>query len=1342
MPVITNFGDTTTTGNTTLQQNLTVQGAYSTFSGDIRAASSSVSIGNAATRFGALWAVTANVTTMNTSALFGTAGFIGVGTSTNLGATLQVQGNVSASNAISTTNVYASGTINATTINTASIYGPTGQVGINTNVTNASLTVAGATNVSGSLTTPNVFAISANVTGASNISTLVVASNIGIGTAPGLANLAVQGNAFISNSISTTNVFASGTLNATTANVSSIFGTAGFVGVNTTAASGATLYVLGNVYASNAIVTQNIITTSANLLVLNVLTLTATANLGIGTTPVTGGATLAVQGNVFVSNAITSGAIFAPNVNATSMNTMTLIATSNLGIGTTPAQGGATLTVQGNAYISNAVSTTSVYASGTINTSIMNVTSIFGTSGFVGIGTTNPSGTSLYVVGNVYVSNAFSTPNIIMTNLNTTTFNTMTITATSNMGIGTTPAQGGATLAIAGNAFISNAITAPSVFATGSLNTATANVTSIFGTFGFVGVNTGAPSGTTMYVFGNVFASNSVTTTNVTASGSLNTTSINTTTLTATSNMGIGTGPVSGGATLTILGNAFVSNGITATNVFATTSLNTATTNVTSIFGTAGFVGVGTTSASGTALYVQGNLFASNALVTTNVTATNANVTTMNVTALTIGSNLGIGTASTQTTNLYVQGNVFISNGLTTTNIFALTSLNTTTTNLVSIFGQAGFVGVNTTAPSGTSLYVQGNLYASTNITTPAVFATNMNVSATLNVTTFTASSNLGIGTAPVSGGATLAVQGNAFISNAIQTTGLFASNINVTSLNTASLVVTTNIGIGADPGRTNLYVLGNVFVSNSVTATNVYATISVNTSTLNTTSIYGTTGFVGVGTSVPSGTSLYVLGNIYATNSITTTNVYASNVNVSSVNAVTLSVTGTFTGPTSAFVLASNLVVSNAVTTTNLFATSINTTAIYGTSGFVGVGTNVPSGTSLYVQGNVYVTNGLSVSNLVVSNLYYGEDVTKRGPYLLPTPSNAAIIQAWISGTCNAAGQPTKSWWASSPAPVYGNVAGPASGYFGSLYLPDGRVMLCQCSSGLIGFYNPRTQVYSSVASPVASGQQQFKGAVLLPNGNVAFTPTYSANVGMFNPITYTFSNIGPIAAVNSTLSLGAVLSPTGNIVCIPQNSGNVIEANPTTRVISNVARVGTSALNLFQGGCLLPNGNIVMAPYFSANIGMYNPYTSAFSNVGPISAQGVGSFSGAVLAPNGNVIFAPLLSNIGVYNPNFVTSITGGYSNVVCGLQGVSGGVLLPTGNIIFPPAAQGNIVMFDPGALTVSNIQPKAIGADGFRGATLVPSGQVIFSPFATANVGVLNTMVPAPPEWCLSPYFNKF
>ena len=113
MPTITNFGDANTVGNTILQQNLTVQGAQSTFSGNLLASAATLSIGNTSTRFGTMYAVTQNVTTVNTTSISGTTGFVGVGVSTGLGATLQVQGNVAATNSVSATNVYVTN-MNAT----------------------------------------------------------------------------------------------------------------------------------------------------------------------------------------------------------------------------------------------------------------------------------------------------------------------------------------------------------------------------------------------------------------------------------------------------------------------------------------------------------------------------------------------------------------------------------------------------------------------------------------------------------------------------------------------------------------------------------------------------------------------------------------------------------------------------------------------------------------------------------------------------------------------------------------------------------------------------------------------------------------------------------------------------------------------------------------------------------------------------------------------------------------------------------------------------------------------------------------------------------------------------
>jgi hypothetical protein len=58
-----------------------------------------------------------------------------------------------------------------------------------------------------------------------------------------------------------------------------------------------------------------------------------------------------------------------------------------------------------------------------------------------------------------------------------------------------------------------------------------------------------------------------------------------------------------------------------------------------------------------------------------------------------------------------------------------------------------------------------------------------------------------------------------------------------------------------------------------------------------------------------------------------------------------------------------------------------------------------------------------------------------------------------------------------------------------------------------------------------------------------------------------------------------------------------------------------------------------------------------------------------------------------------------------------------------------------MFDTRALTFSNL-----AASTGAGATLLQDGRVVFVPTA-GNVGLLSTMVPADPAWCLGPYFNK-
>jgi hypothetical protein len=437
-----------------------------------------------------------------------------------------------------------------------------------------------------------------------------------------------------------------------------------------------------------------------------------------------------------------------------------------------------------------------------------------------------------------------------------------------------------------------------------------------------------------------------------------------------------------------------------------------------------------------------------------------------------------------------------------------------------------------------------------------------------------------------------------------------------------------------------------------------------------------------------------------------------------------------------------------------------LNTAAIYGQTGQVGINTSTNLGASLQIQGNVYASNGFTAPNVSLSGtISYNEDLFKRGPYLTPSAANAATITAWISATCNAVGQPTKSWWATSPTPVYGNVAagpGGSSAYGGSVLLPDGRVLFVPQSGSNVGFFNPATSQFTSVVpAGLSASSGQFRSGVLVPSGNVVFIPWNSSNVGVFNPLTYEYSNIA-VGAMGGTYKFqGGVLGPTGNVIMVPRDSANIGIFNPRTLELTNVGPIAGQGLGLFGAGVLLPNGNVVMSPLTTGgNIGMYNSYSlsvTGFTNVGPI---GTGStWESASLAPNGNVVFAPSSSstslNVVVYNPTFVSNPigAGGFSNVVTNLATGSlnyfqGSVLLPSGNVIFCPADASNVGMFDPSALQYSNCTPVSAATGKFYGCTLIPDGRVVFTPASSANVGVLSTIAPASREFCLSPIFNKF
>ena len=405
--------------------------------------------------------------------------------------------------------------------------------------------------------------------------------------------------------------------------------------------------------------------------------------------------------------------------------------------------------------------------------------------------------------------------------------------------------------------------------------------------------------------------------------------------------------------------------------------------------------------------------------------------------------------------------------------------------------------------------------------------------------------------------------------------------------------------------------------------------------------------------------------------------------------------------------------------TQTLLNAAYVNVASIYTPSGFLGINTSTGLGATLQVLGNIYASNSVSGGNLAVTgNIYYNEDLTNRSIHLAPSTANAGAIQSWISATCNASDQPSMSYWATSPAPVYANISnGPQgqSDYFGSVLLPDGRVLFVPYNASNIGFFNYRTSEFMSVDSAGLGTAAKFRGGVLLPTGNVVFVPAASSNAGMFNPLTYEYSNIIATSGFG-----GGVLAPNGNVIFIPNTNANIGQLDPISLVYSNVTLTGFLG---GIGGVLIPNGNVVIGG--TGNICMYNTTVSppVFSNIIAASLQS------PVLAPNGNVIL--FSSTVASFNPSTLALSTFGSIS-----SGIGGGALLPSGNIVYTGGT--SITMVDPKVLSASTI----LSGISFSGATLVPSGQVVFCPSVSANVGILDTMTPAPHEFCLSPYFNKF
>jgi hypothetical protein len=646
--------------------------------------------------------------------------------------------------------------------------------------------------------------------------------------------------------------------------------------------------------------------------------ITSTGLVGINTTTPT--SNLHVQGNVYVSNAVTTTNVFAATETLT---------------GTT---GATTLNITGNVYASNAVTTTNVFA---ITATVPGFTSQFtvnggGTVTWSAAGYLLWSGRVLvipawrnaaYAAGGYWEINC-PTSGTIISNGGTVTCTAAGIPVGGWYALYYRVVPGSANSSVQANFLLKDWTDTTYSPDSNWILLAVRNGDS--GEIKWMPGNTTIPLGGTFY----------------TPSASYDKVQVAGTVVVDSARTGI-------------FANLYSANALSTTNVFSTTA-NVGTLNVSTISNL-------------NSLVLLNNLYASNSLSTTNVFVDKG----LDVGPGTLGSNVVIFSNASGGANTFVMdsnGRVTIGSTYTGGSLLSFGQAATTPINkIITLYdGNSAENPVSSTNFSGFG--IGGNVlrYQVADTSTRHVFFGGSSEYARITSTGI----SILTGAAP---NANLHVAGNIYASNALSTTNLLATTANLTTANATTILATTANIVTAN--ATTIYAANSVtttnlvtagFTSNSTNTTFNFDTITIpfiNSTTLNVAS------FANVQTQTIQGSSgqasLIVTGNIYASNALSTANAYLTG---------TLNVQGT-----------SNLSVANIA---NIYTTNI--------VGFVGSQWTGSTGSPIYYVPQVGVGTSVTTANLTVTGNIYASNSIQTGNLILGGVTSGGFLQA--QGTANVA--------------------------------------------------------------------------------------------------------------------------------------------------------------------------------------------------------------------------------------------------------------------------------------------------------------------------------------------------
>jgi len=1027
----------------------------------------------------------------------------------------------------------------------------------------------------------------------------------------------------------------------------------GLVGISTENPT-SNLHVVGNIYASNSIQTINVLATTSNV--------------------TTGNATYFVAlNNVYAANSLFSTNVYATTSNVTTGNTTYIVAL--------------------NANVSTFNASTSNTLTGNVSTLTALAANVATFNGFTSNTLTGNVSTFTSLGANVTTFNAFQS--------NTLTGNVSTFTS---IGANVT------TL----NAFQSNTLTGNvSTFTSIGANVTTLNAFQSNTLTGNVSILTALAANVTTF---NAFTSNTLTG-NVSTLTAL---AANVTTFNAFTSNTL-TGNVS---TLTAFAanvttfNAFTSNTLTG-NVSTLTAFAANVTNLNVITSNTLTGNVSSLSVLNSNIY---SLNVESYANVTNMTITNfMNVATANIQNIVISSAISSTTNSltANSVSFVATNNVYAANAVQTTNVLAST---VSATSLVGNF-YGPIVGSNTVAASA----FYGPVVGSNTIEASTITATNLVGSLygpVVGSNTISASTIYGTiaGSNTISGSTiTGTFYGPVAGSNTIAASTVTATNLvgslygPVVGSNTisASTIYGTITGSNTISGSTIIGTFyGPVAGSNTIAASTVTAT-----------SLVGTHYGVIAGSNTISASTIY--GTISGSNTISASTVTATSLigtfygPISGSNTIAGStITGTFYGP----IDGSNTIAASTVTATNLVGTHYGviagsntvaaSTLTLGTALSIGNG-----GTGQTTKANAF--DALSPMTTLGDFTYGGTSGT--GTRLAP---NSTGTLKFLSETSS-----TPSWVTISDTdlPTVTFSPGSSGTYGSSSAIPVvtvdtyGRItgVTTQPATGLSGLTTYGV-LYASSSSAVATTATGSSGEPLL-SGGAGAGPAYgtlgllyggtgqttkSAAFDALSPMTtlgdliYGGASGSNSRLVGSTSATRAFLSQTGNgtvsgapswVTSLPLNqfsgvvAGGVAYGSATTTIATNSA--GTSGQALLSGGAGAPTwGTLQVAnggTGVTTSTGSGNNVLSASPTLtGTLTCAAITSSGGTIQTSYAQGTNSPATGQAYFYNPTNSANQDASvgvrlagpsarncyYSYDVAGVAGFSHGILGSNQNLVF--------------------------------------------------------------------------